>query len=174
METKNWTPDASHSTIGFTVKHMMFSKVAGRFDDYQATIEMADGNFETAQLKFEAKSDSINTNNPERDGHLKSQDFFNAEINPTVNFESTNITKKSENDYTVEGNLTMNGITNPITLDAEYSGVMKDPWGNDRIALVMTGKVDRHNWDMKWNSALEAGGVLVSKDVNFDIETQFI
>ena len=174
MSTKTWNADASHTTIGFNVKHMMFSKVNGKFDAFTATIDMADGNFETAQLNFEAKTDSINTNNADRDGHLKSQDFFNAEKNPTVNFKSTKVTAKEGNSFTIEGDLTMNGITNPVSLNAEYSGVMKDPWGNDRIALVMTGKVDRHDWDMKWNSALEAGGVLVSKDVNFDIETQFI
>lgn len=174
MSIKKWNADTAHTTIGFSVKHMMFSKVHGKFDNYQATIDMKEGNLENATLQFEAKTESINTNNGDRDTHLKSQDFFNAEENPTINFESTGITKKGDNNFVVEGNLTMNGISKPVTLDAEYSGVMKDPWGNDRIALAMKGKINRHDWEMKWNQALEAGGLLVSKEVVFDIDTQFI
>jgi len=174
METKTWNVDSAHSNFGFNVKHMMFSKVNGEFENYKASIEMEDGNFETAKLFFNAESQSITTHNEDRDKHLKSQDFFHAEKNPSVHFESTGIKKKGDGKYTVKGDLTLNGITKPVELDAEYSGVMKDPWGNDRIAVVLKGKINRHDWDMKWNQTLESGGVLVSKEVNFDIESQFI
>lgn len=174
METKTYKADTAHSTIGFNVKHMMFSKVAGQFDDYTATVEMAGENFEDAKLEFDAEAGSVNTQNEDRDKHLRSAEFFNAENNTRVQFASTEITKKDGNKYEVKGDLTMNGITKPVVLDAEYSGIMKDPWGNDRIALIMDGKVNRHDWEINWNQTLETGGVMVSKNVNFEINAQFI
>lgn len=171
---KTWNVDKAHSSIGFNVKHMMFSKIDGHFEDYEASIAMKDANLENAQIKFEAKADSVTTHNEDRDNHLKTQDFFSAGENPKVEFESTNITKNGANKYTVEGDLTMNGITKPVKLDAEYSGVMADPWGNDRIALIMTSSIKRAEWNMSFNQTLESGGVLVGKEVNFDIESQFI
>src|SRR5699024_1883779 len=98
---------------------------------------------------------------------------FHAEKNPSVKFESTGVEKDGKN-FVVKGNLTLNGISKPIALEADYSGIMKDPWGNDRIALVLKTKVNRKDWNMTWNQALESGGILVSEEVNFDIESQFI
>jgi polyisoprenoid-binding protein YceI len=173
MESKIWKIDTTHSNIGFKIKHMMFTNVKGNFNSYSASVEMPESNFEKAKLTFEADASSINTNNADRDNHLKSADFFDAEQFPTVKFESTNISKKSDNGYAVTGNLTMHGVTQPVTLNAEYSGLMKDPWGNTKLALSLEGKVNRKEWGLNWNSALESGGVLVSENVNFDIETQF-
>lgn len=173
MESKIWKIDTTHSNIGFKIKHMMFTNVKGNFNSYSASVEMPESNFEKAKLTFEADASSINTNNADRDNHLKSVDFFDAEQFPTVKFESTNIAKKSDNGYAITGNLTMHGVTQPITLNAEYSGLMKDPWGNTKLALSLEGKVNRKDWGLNWNSALESGGVLVSENVNFDIETQF-
>lgn len=173
MESKIWKIDTTHSNIGFKIKHMMFTNVKGNFNSYSASVEMPESNFEKAKLTFEADTSSINTNNADRDNHLKSADFFDAEQFPTVKFESTNIAKKSDNEYAVTGNLTMHGVTQPVTLNAEYSGLMKDPWGNTKLALSLEGKVNRKDWGLNWNSALESGGVLVSENVNFDIETQF-
>jgi polyisoprenoid-binding protein YceI len=173
MESKIWKIDTTHSNIGFKIKHMMFTNVKGNFNSYSASVEMPESNFEKAKLTFEADASSINTNNADRDNHLKSADFFDAEQFPTVKFESTNISKKSDNGYAVTGNLTMHGVTQPVTLNAEYSGLMKDPWGNTKLALSLEGKVNRKDWGLNWNSALESGGVLVSENVNFDIETQF-
>ena len=174
METKTFKIDKTHSTIGFNVKYMMFSKVRGQFDNYEATVEIPDENFENAKLHLVAEAHSINTHNEERDKHLRGGDFFNAEENNEIKFESNAITNKSNGKYEVSGNLSINGITKPVVLKAEYSGVMKDPWGNDRISLVIEGNIDRYDWDMKYNSALETGGVLVGKEVNFEVETQFI
>lgn len=172
--TKTYSVDKTHSNIGFNVKHMMFSKVKGNFENYEASVDFDGENFENAKLAFKAEAASINTNNEDRDNHLRSADFFNAEQNSTIEFESTSVKSKGGNDYTIEGNLTMNGVTRPVVLDAEFSGIMVDPWGNDRIALALGGKVNRFDWDMKWSQALETGGLLVSKEVVFDIETQFV
>ncbi len=174
VETKSFAIDNAHSNIGFNVKHMMFSKVVGHFDEYTSSIEMAEDNFENAKLAFEAVANSINTNNADRDKHLKGADFFNAEKAGNIVFNSTNIVKKGENDYTVEGDLTINNVTKPIRLAAEYSGIMKDPWGNDRIALIMNTKINREDWNMTYNAALETGGVLVGKEVKLEIDAQFV
>lgn len=173
MEAKIWSIDKTHSSIGFKIKHMMFTNVKGNFNDYEATIQMPNENFEESTVNFVAQAASINTNNTDRDNHLKSADFFDVEQYPTLEFTSTKIVKKSQSHYTIEGNLLMHGIENPITLNAEYSGVIVDPWGNSKIALALNGKINRKDWNLNWNSALEAGGVLVGEEVNFDIETQF-
>lgn len=173
MSTKKWTIDTDHSNIGFRVKHMMFSKITGNFQSYEADITMEDGNLETAKFSFNAKADSVSTNNEKRDAHLRTADFFNAEKNNTVSFSSNKIIKNGDV-YTVEGDLAMNGQSNPVTLDAEYSGVMKDPWGQDRIAVVLKGKINRNEWGITFNQALESGGVLVGETVTLEIESQFI
>lgn len=173
METKIFKIDPTHSNIGFNVKHMMFSKVRGNFDTYEASVEMTGNDFETAKLRLEADAHSVNTNNKERDNHLRSADFFNSDSNKKIVFESTDVKKKGS-DYVVTGNLTVNGVTKPVDFTVEYSGVMKDPWGNDRIALVIDGKMNREEWGITYNAALETGGVLVGKDVKFEIDAQFV
>lgn len=173
METKNWTIDQTHSLIGFKIKHMMFTNVRGSFTEYQASLNLVNNNLKESTISFEAQAASINTNNTDRDNHLKSADFFEVEKYPTLHFISTSIEKKGETHYSVEGTLTMHGVSQTIKLNAEYSGVMTDPWGNAKIALALTGKVNRKDWGLNWNTALEAGGLLVSEEVYFDIETQF-
>ncbi len=173
METKTWSIDKSHSSIGFKIKHMMFTNVKGNFNDYEATIQIPNDNFEESSLKFVAQAASINTNNADRDNHLKSADFFDVEQYPTLEFKSTKIEKKSQSHYTIEGTLSMHGVENSVKLNAEYSGIIVDPWGNNKIALALNGKINRKDWNLNWNSALEAGGLLVGEEVNFDIETQF-
>lgn len=173
MESKIWKIDTTHSHIGFKIKHMMFTNVKGNFGQYSASLEMAGEDFEKAKLQFEAEASSVNTNNADRDNHLRSADFFDAEQFPTLKFESTGISKKGGNEYAINGNLTMHGVTQPVTLNAEYSVLPKDPWGVTKIALAIDGKVNRKDWGLNWNSALESGGVLVSENVNLDIETQF-
>ncbi|MBB1139614.1 YceI family protein [Myroides sp. WP-1] len=174
METKKWTIDTTHSLIGFKIKHMMFTNVRGTFTDYNATLNVVNDNFENSTISFEAQAASIDTNNTDRDNHLRSADFFDVEQFPTVSFSSTNIEKKGETHYSVTGILTMHGVSKEVKLNAEYSGIIIDPWGNAKIALALTGKVNRKDWDLNWNTALEAGGLLVSEEVNFDIETQFV
>lgn len=174
METKKWIIDTTHSLIGFKIKHMMFTNVRGSFQDYQASLQLANDNFEESSIHFEAQAASIDTNNTDRDNHLRSPDFLDVEKFPTLTFTSTKIEKKGETHYSVEGTLTMHGVSKTIKLNAEYSGVIIDPWGNAKVALALTGKVNRKDWNLNWNTALEAGGLLVSEEINFDIETQFV
>lgn len=174
METKIWNIDKTHSSIGFKVKHMMFTNVRGNFTDYQATINLVNNKLEESSLQFEANTASIDTNNADRDNHLKSADFFDVQQYPIISFISTKIEKKGEAHYTVEGMLSMHGVSNLVKLNAEYSGIIVDPWGNTKIALALNGKVNRKDWNLNWNTTLETGGLLVSEEVNFDIETQFV
>ncbi len=174
MESRIFKVDKAHTNIGFNVKHMMFSKVRGNFEDYEAQIDFSDDQLENARFQFKAVAQSINTNNKDRDNHLRSADFFNSESNKHIFFESTSVQKKGEGEYEVLGDLTMNGITNPVQLDAEYSKIEKDPWGNKRIILNLKGKVNREEWGMTYNSTLETGGVLLGKNVVLEIESQYI
>lgn len=175
MSKKNtFKIDTAHSNIGFKIRHMMFAKVNGRFEEYSASIEMPEDNFEKAVLAFEAKTKSINTNNEERDEHLRSSDFFNAVTYPKIFYYSKSIQKIADNKYEVEGFLSMNGIKNYIKLEAQYNGIVKDPEGVERIPLTLAGSLDRYVWNMKWNKPLQSGGILVSKEVNLIIECEFI
>jgi len=175
MSNIKWSVDPTHSTIGFKVKHMMFTNVKGQFEEYTASVETTnEDDLVNAKLHFEAKAGSINTDNKDRDNHLKSADFFEVEKYPTLKFESTTVTKKSGNDYEIEGNLTIRDITKLVKLNTEYSGKLTDPWGNTKSGLNIQGSINRKDFGLNWNSALEAGGVLVSDEVKFDIEIQFI
>ena len=173
MATTKWTIDPTHSEVGFKVKHMMFTNVSGQFDTYDATITTEDFDFATAAIEFSANIDSINTGNTDRDNHLKSADFFDAEKNPKLTFVSSSLVKKGD-DHELTGELTINGITKTVKLDTEVSGLLKDPWGNTKVGLNATGKINRTDFGLTWNSALETGGVLVSEEVKLNIELQFL
>lgn len=173
MATTKWTIDPTHSEVGFKVKHMMFTNVSGQFDTYDATITTEDFDFATAAIEFSANIDSINTGNSDRDNHLKSADFFDAEKNPKLTFVSSSLVKKGD-DHELTGELTINGITKTVKLDTEVSGLLKDPWGNTKVGLNATGKINRTDFGLTWNSALETGGVLVSEEVKLNIELQFL
>lgn len=174
METKIWKLDTTHTNIGFSIKHMMFTNVKGKFDKYDGSLSMKDSDFENALIEFSAEIASINTNNEGRDAHLRSADFFDVEQFPALTFKSTSISKKGAHDYEVVGELTMHGVTKTVNLNAEFSGLMKDPFGNIKIGLNITGKVNRKDWGLNWNAGMETGGVLVSENVIFDIETQLV
>ncbi|HCQ13700.1 YceI family protein [Flavobacterium sp.] len=173
MATTKWTIDPTHSEVGFKVKHMMFTNVSGQFDTYDATITTEDFDFVTSKIEFSADIDSINTGNSDRDNHLKSADFFDAEKNPKLTFVSSSLVKKGE-DHELTGELTINGITKTVKLETEVSGLLKDPWGNTKVGLNATGKINRTDFGLTWNSALETGGVLVSEEVKLNIELQFL
>ena len=173
MATTKWTIDPTHSEVGFKVKHMMFTNVSGQFDTYDATITTEDFDFTTSKIEFSADIDSINTGNSDRDNHLKSADFFDAEKNPKLTFVSSSLVKKGD-DYELTGELTVNGITKTVKLETEVSGLLKDPWGNTKVGLNATGKINRTDFGLTWNSALETGGVLVSEEVKLNIELQFL
>ena len=173
MATTKWAIDPTHTEIGFKVKHMMFTNVSGKFTTYDATITTEEDNFENATIEFSADINSINTNNADRDNHLKSGDFFDVENHPKLTFKATAFTKKGD-DYELTGDLTLKGITKSVKLETEFSGLMKDPWGNTKVGLNIVGKINRKDWGLNWNSALETGGVLVSEEVKLNIELQLL
>lgn len=174
MATSKWSIDPTHSEIGFKVKHMMFTNVSGKFNAFEATIENENDAFETSKISFKADVASIDTNNTDRDNHLKSADFFEVEKFPKLSFVSTGVKKTGEGSYVVSGDFTIKDVTKTIDLDVEYSGLMKDPWGNTRTGFVITGKINRKDFGLTWNAALETGGVLVGEEVKFNIDVQLV
>ncbi len=174
MSTTKWVIDPTHSEIGFKVKHMMFTNVSGQFTKFTAEAETEGDSFDNARFSFSGDIDSISTGNADRDGHLLSADFFDAAQHPKLSFESTAFTKKNEGEYALTGNLTVRGVSKPVTLDVEFGGVAKDPWGNTKAGFSITGKLNRKDWGLTWNSALETGGVLVGEEVKLTIELQFV
>ncbi len=173
MATTKWAIDPTHSEIGFKVKHMMFTNVSGTFAAYDATITTEDDNFENANFEFSANIDSISTNNTDRDNHLKSADFFDADNFPKLTFKASSFTKDGD-DYEITGDLSIKEVTKPVKFPVEFSGLMKDPWGNTKAGLNIYGKINRKDWGLNWNSALETGGVLVGEEVKLNIELQLI
>jgi polyisoprenoid-binding protein YceI len=174
MSTVKWVIDPTHSEIGFKVKHMMFTNVSGKFQNFNAVIETEGDNFEDAKIEFSGDINSVTTGNTDRDGHLLSADFFDAEQYPKITFEATSFKKVYEGDYKLTGNLSLHGVTKSITLDAEFGGLLKDPWGNTKAGFILEGKINRKDFNLNWNSALETGGVLVGEEVKLGIELQFI
>ena len=174
MAKATWAIDPTHSEIGFKVKHMMFTNVSGKFNLFDADIENEEENFETAAINFSAEVNSINTGNDDRDNHLRSADFFDVENFGKLTFKSTSVKKVNEGEYKISGDLTIKDVTKSITLDTEYSGLMKDPWGNTKIGLSLNGKINRKEFGLTWNAALETGGVLVGEDIKLNAEVQFV
>lgn len=174
MATTKWAIDPTHSEIGFKVKHMMFTNVSGKFENYDATIITESDDFTNASIEFSADIHSIDTRNTDRDNHLKSADFFDAENHPKMTFKASSFTKVDDENYELAGDLTMRGVTKFVKLPAEFSGLMTDPWGNTKAGINVSGKVNRKDWGLNWNSALETGGVLVGEDVKLNIELQLL
>ncbi len=170
----HWKSDPAHSEITFKVRHMMISNVTGRFNQFEATAETDDEQFHNPRVRFSAQIGSIDTGSPDRDTHLKGGDFFDADNHPTLEFESTGFTVDGPGEYEIQGNLTMHGETKPVTLQAEFAGIGKDPWGNMKAGFTLTGKLNRKDWGLTWNAALETGGVLVSEDVKIQAEMQMV
>ena len=167
-----WSVDQSHSTIGFEVKHMMVSKVKGHFNSYTADVEAADlTDLTTASIQFGINVASISTNNEDRDNHLKSPDFFSTDEYPEILFNSTNISKAGD-DYKVTGDLTIKGITNTVTFDVEFGGKGVNPWGVEVYGFEAETKINREDFGLTWNAALETGGVLVGKDIKIKVELE--
>ncbi|HBR10939.1 MAG TPA: hypothetical protein DD740_01760 [Chryseobacterium sp.] len=163
-----WKLDPTHSELTFKVKHMMISNVKGEFTSFEAEITTEDDTFSKAKVSASIKTDSVFTNNTDRDTHLKSADFFNAEKYPAITFEAEALTGD------VTGNLTINGVTKPVTLDVDFGGIGQDPWGNTKAGFSFEGKIKRSDFGLNWNAALEAGGVLVSDEVKIEGDLQFV
>lgn len=174
MSTTNWTIDPTHSEIGFKVRHLMISNVKGHFGTFNSTVTTEGDDLQTAAISFEADVHSINTSNEQRDAHLKSADFFDADNHPKITFVSNQISKTGDHTYQVHGHLTVHGKTNPVTLEAVASDLAKDPWGQTKIAFELSGKINRTAFDLVWNSPLETGGVLVSEEVQLHADVQYV
>ena len=173
MKTTKWVIDPAHSEIQFKVKHMMITTVTGSFKEFKSEAETEGENFETAKVSFEANTASVFTNAEQRDAHLRSADFFDSEHHPVMSFVSSTLEKIDDESWQLKGDLTIRGISKPVKLDVEFGGVGKDPWGNTKAGFSLNGKINRKDWGLNWNAALEAGGVLVSDDVRIYAEVQF-
>ena len=167
-----WTFDKSHSKIGFNVTHLIIAEVDGYFKNFDVTVETSGDDFSNAQIQFSADTKSIFTDNENRDNHLKSDDFFNAEKFPKLTFKSNSFTKVSGNKYKLIGDLTIRDVTKEVTLDVKFNGTVKDPWGNTKAGFKITGEINRFDYNLKWNTLMEAGGAVVSKEVTFDINVE--
>jgi polyisoprenoid-binding protein YceI len=173
-KTETWTLDASHSNVAFSVKHMMIANVRGHFTEASATVEIDGTDYETARIAAEIDAASITTRNDQRDGHLRSADFFDVENFPKLTFKSTQVKATSEDRLEVTGDLTIRGTTQPVTLAVTIEGQGKDPWGGDRTAFTAETKIKRSEYGLTWNQALESGGVLVSDDIRITIEGELV
>lgn len=173
MATTAWALDPTHSELQFKVKHLMITTVTGSLKTISATLASEGDDFEDAKVTFEAEIGSIDTGNTDRDNHLKSGDFFDAEQFPKVTFESTEVSKDGD-DYVLTGNLTIKDTTKPVKLNAEFGGIATDPWGNTKAGFTLSGKINRTDFGLTWNAALETGSVMVSEEVKIAGELQFV
>lgn len=174
METITWILDPAHSELTFKIKHLMITNVSGSLKDFHAEVETKGTDFSTAQITLGAAMNSISTNNDQRDAHLRNSDFFEVEKYPELKFASTKIEKTGDDTFALYGQLTLKGVTNPIKLQAEYSGVAKDPWGGERAGFIVTGKINRSDWGINFNGALETGGVMLGEEVKISSEIQLV
>lgn len=164
-----WALDTAHSQIQFSVKHMGISTVRGTFQQFNGTIEEENGVVKSVDVEVDTAS--LNTGAAQRDEHLRSGDFFDSPQHPTARFHLTSFERQGE-DVAAKGNLTIRGVTHPVTLKGEINGPAKDPWGNEKVSASLETKISRKEWGLVWNAALETGGVLVSDDVKLSIEVQ--
>ena len=168
LKPGSWTVDASHSEVGFTARHLMVSKVRGQFKDFSAVVTVAQP-FEQSTVEATVQLASIDTNSADRDTHLKSADFFDVENNPAMTFKSTKVT-----DDALEGLLTIKGVTRPVTFDLDFGGVSADPWGGTRAGFEATTEINRKDFDLSWNVAIEGGGVLVGEKVKIALDVELV
>jgi len=172
MSVTKWSIDPIHSEILFKVKHLMISTVTGQFHKFDLNVETENNDFNSVKkIDFSADIDSIDTNNEQRNAHLKSADFFNAEQHPKVEFSGTDYEAEKGR---LQGNLSIGGITKPVTLDVEFGGQAKDPWGGERAGFTVTGKLSRKEFGLTYNAVTEAGGVVVGDEIKITAEVQLV
>jgi len=170
-----WKMDTAHSEVKFKVKHLMISTVSGNFNKFNGTVESTKDDLSDAKIAFEADVNSIDTKNDQRDGHLKSGDFFDAATYPTLTFKSKAFTKKSGNEYALTGDLTLRGTTKEVTFPVVYNGTVKGFGGSfDVAAFEINGKINRQDFGLKWNALTETGGIVVSDDVKLEVLAEFV
>ena len=168
-----WKIDTMHSEVGFKVRHMMISNVSGNFASFDATLNAADENLSDASFDFSAAIDSIQTGVADRDGHLKSGDFFDAAAHPTLSFKSTEVIQHG-GEWKINGDMTIKGISNPVTLTAEFAGIAVDPYGQTKAGLTITGKIKRSDFGLTWSAVTEAGNVVLGDEITLMSEAQFV
>lgn len=175
MATKTWVADPTHSEVQFKIKHLMITNVTGSFNIFTVNAQTEDEDFSKAKLTFAAEVDSISTNNEQRDAHLKSADFFDAEKFPEIKFEATRTENvASDGSFDLYGNLTIRDMVQNIKLSVEFGGVVKDPYGNTKAGFTLNGKINRKDFGLTWGAVTEAGGVVVSDEVRINCEIQLI
>lgn len=174
MSKTTWNLDNAHSEVAFKVKHMMISNVTGHFSDFSANVSTEGEDFSKANIEFAIKSATLNTGSEQRDEHLRSPEFFESDKFPEIKFKGTKLEKIDSENYKLTGDLTIKDITKPVSLNAEHGGIGKDPWGNIKTGFTVTGKLNRKDFGLNWNAALETGGVMVSEDVRITAEVQFV
>ncbi len=170
MSKFNWVADTIHSEIGFQIRHLMISNVKGKFANFEASA-IADADFKNAEINFTAQVDSLSTGDAQRDGHVKSPDFFDAEKFPTITFKSSSFDSGSGK---ITGDLTMHGVTLPVTLTVEFGGIAVDPYGQTKSGFTVEGKIKRSDFGLTWGTLVEAGSVVLADELKLNIEIQFI
>jgi len=169
-----WKIDKSHSNINFSVSHLVVSEVTGKFKEFSGTVESMKDDFSDMKLDIAIRANSVDTDEPKRDGHLKSPEFFNAAVDSIVTFKSTKVEKYGEGKFKVIGDLTMRGITKQVVLDAYLKGKTKNPWGQTVAIFKSNTTINRTEWGLKWNKGLEAGGLLVGENVDLTFNVEFV
>jgi polyisoprenoid-binding protein YceI len=172
LPTGTWTVDPAHSDVEFSVKHLGIATVRGAFNEFEGSFEVGDDGY--ARARGTVRTASIDTNEDKRDAHLRSEDFFHAEVHPELSFESTEIRALDEDSFLIHGDLTMRGVTKPIVLEAELQGTEIDPWGNERVALEASGQLNRGDWGLTYNQVLGSGNMLVSDKVKLTLDISAI
>jgi polyisoprenoid-binding protein YceI len=168
-----WVIDSTHAEVAFKIKHLMISNVKGNFGEFEVTALTDGDDFSTAEINVKINAASINTGVADRDGHLKSPDFFDAEKYPVMTFKSKSFSGSGD-EYVLEGDFTIKDVTKPVTLNVEFGGLMTDPWGNVKAGFTIEGKINRKDFGLNWNAALEAGGVLVGEEVKLSAEIEML
>lgn len=170
----SWKIDSSHSEINFTVRHMMISNVRGRFEAFTGTVEFDQQNPANSSVDVQIEAASINTRESQRDNHLRSADFFDAETYPYLTFKSKKVEVVDDSHGRITGDLTIHGVTKEVVLDTEFNGMSQSPWGFSSAGFSATTKINRKDWGLEWNMALETGGVLVSDEIKINIDIEII
>ncbi|WP_251555172.1 YceI family protein [Neobacillus muris] len=172
MAKTKWALDPAHSSVDFSVRHMMIANVKGSFNSFNAVIEADPADLTTASIEFTVDTSSVDTRNADRDAHLVSADFFDVENYPALTFKATTIEKTDEGEYKVTGDLTLRGVTKQETFDVTFEGQGKDPWGNEKVGFSANSTLNRSDYGLVWNAALETGGVLVGDKVKVNLQIQ--
>ncbi|MDO7886051.1 YceI family protein [Hymenobacter cheonanensis] len=173
MATTKWVLDPMHSEVQFKIKHLVISTVTGSFKKFAGTAQTEGDDFDNGQVEFSLEVDSIDTNQEQRDAHLKAEDFFNAAQYPQIKFQSTSFTKAGGSDYKLTGDLTIRDVTKPVTLEVEYGGTAVDFYGNTKAGFEVTGKINRKDYGLSWGGITEAGAIVLGDDVRLLINVQF-